>query len=79
VRNLSIYNSNLNIFTRVEAEVSMYFYAKSRAEFVRSLTTYDENLQTWRTNRKQLQIIMDFRTLFTNLKMDAAYSAVDIQ
>lgn len=57
----------------------MYFYAKSRAEYVRSLTNYDEYLQTWSNNRKQLQKILDFRTMFANIKTDAAYSAVDIQ
>ena len=66
--NLKVYRTNLQNFTRVSAETSLYCYAYRQLEFNESLTKFEKFFQQWKTNHNHLAYLYDQRNNLQNIK-----------
>jgi hypothetical protein len=66
--NLRVYRTNLQNFTRVSAETSLYCYAYRQTQFIEALSSFENFFERWKRNHSHLTFLYDQRGLLQNIK-----------
>ena len=65
---MKVYRANLQNFTRVSAETSLYCYAYRQVQFSEALTEFEQYFGKWKGKHSHLSFLYDQRNSLQNIK-----------
>jgi uncharacterized membrane protein YccC len=70
--NLRVYRTNLQNFTRVSAETSLYCYAYRHAQFTEALTRFEQFFEKWKRSHSHLSYLYNQRSALQDIKQQSS-------